>query len=117
MADAEFEFDDTRKAIGAEDLDDSERKAMLNKFKDAGGEVLSERELRRQQNTEAEGTSPSRRVSGDGGFVEVTTPSQRARKKEKPRLIKKLEFKANGRKYARESQDPAQDFLSSCAAH
>ena len=111
MADAEFEFDDTRKAIGAEDLDDRERKAMLNKFKDAGGEVLSERELRRQQNAEAEGSTPPRRGSGGSDFVEVTTPSQMARKRRKAEADKRARIQGEWQKVRKRISRPGAKFF------
>ena len=111
MANAEFEFDDTRKAIGAEDLDDSERKAMLNKFKDAGGEVLSERELRHQQNAQAEGSTPPRRGSGGGDFVEIKTPSQMARKKRKAEADKKARIQDEWQKVRKKISRPGAKFF------
>jgi len=74
-----FEFDDTRNAIGADKLESSERKAMLDKFKSAGGKVLSERELREskrlenQQRAAKSSSSPSR--SRYSGFSDTETGS------------------------------------------
>jgi len=44
-----YEFDATRDAIGTNKMDDAERKAMLEKFKASGGQVLSEKELKEKQ--------------------------------------------------------------------
>ncbi len=48
-----FQFDETRDAIGVNKLNKDERQQMLEKFKNAGGQVLSERELREQKREEA----------------------------------------------------------------
>lgn len=47
-----FEFDDTRDAIGVNSLEHGERKQMLNKFLDAGGQVLSDKELKEKKREE-----------------------------------------------------------------
>lgn len=46
---SKFEFDDTREQLGVDNLDEEERKLLLNQFKSAGGKVLKERELKRQE--------------------------------------------------------------------
>jgi hypothetical protein len=68
---SKFEFDDTRNAIGADKLENSERKAMLDKFKSAGGKVLSEKELKdkkRQENQQKQGGKPTPTKSRYGGL-------------------------------------------------
>jgi len=66
---SKYEFDQTRDSLGVDKLDDKERKAMLDKFKQGGGKVLSEKEL---QNQKAGGSSKSARKiqvgrGGDAG--------------------------------------------------
>jgi len=51
---SKFEFDETRNAIGAKNLGNDERKAMLDKFKSAGGKVLSEKEIKQKARGPAE---------------------------------------------------------------
>lgn len=92
MAKSRFEFDDTREAIGTENLSASERKAMLDKFKSAGGKVLSEKELRAQEKEATNSTKSGKR--GGAGIPERKLPSQMAREKarqESDRLSKKRE--------------------------
>ena len=85
-----FEFDDTRNAIGADNLKDSERKAMLDKFKSAGGKVLSERELREQKakETQLKQGSQSSKQSGSknryGGASEEEESSSQKKEAGKP---------------------------------
>ncbi|MDH4263344.1 MAG: hypothetical protein OEV78_09905 [Spirochaetia bacterium] len=77
---SKFEFDETRNAIGADKLENSERKAMLDKFKSAGGKVLSEKELKekkKQENLQKLGGKPSSSSRGRyGGFDEESSNSQ-----------------------------------------
>ena len=83
---SKFEFDDTRNAIGADKLENSERKAMLDKFKSAGGKVLSEKELRenkrlenQQKQNSKQGQSRSRHA---GGFNDEDSASSQSQKKD-----------------------------------
>ena len=41
------EIDKTKKNLRVDQIDDGQRKALFNKFKDAGGKVLSEKEQKR----------------------------------------------------------------------
>lgn len=43
------DFEKTKKTIGVESMDDRMRADMLDKFKSAGGQVLSERDMRRKE--------------------------------------------------------------------
>lgn len=61
-----YEFDDTRAAIGADELDSAERKAMLERFKAAGGQVLREKSLAEKQE-EARRAAEARAGGGAGG--------------------------------------------------
>ena len=49
----EYEFDKTRQAIGGPNLSNEERREMLQKFQEAGGKVLSEKELKEKAAKEA----------------------------------------------------------------
>ncbi|MCB1192406.1 MAG: hypothetical protein KDK90_18310 [Leptospiraceae bacterium] len=52
------DFEKTKKTIGVESMDDRMRADMLSKFKSAGGQVLSERDIRRKEKlAQNEGTS------------------------------------------------------------
>lgn len=53
---SKYEFDDTREAIGSSNLTNDERKSMLEKFKNAGGQVLSEKELRNRSGSDSSTT-------------------------------------------------------------
>ncbi len=82
---AEYEFDRTRNAIGADRIDDSERRTMLEKFKSAGGQVLSEKELRRQQ-AEKESLSKGR---GGSASKRPMLPSEIEREKRRKEAARK----------------------------
>ncbi|MES0488878.1 MAG: hypothetical protein ABUK01_02735 [Leptospirales bacterium] len=68
-----YEFDETRDAIGADKLQDNERKAMLDKFQQGGGQVMSERELKQQKaernrdKNRSEGDAKRRKAGGSKG--------------------------------------------------
>ncbi|MBV6494106.1 MAG: hypothetical protein LDLANPLL_02132 [Turneriella sp.] len=88
MPQAEYEFDKTRSAIRANELDSSERKEMLERFKSAGGQVLKEKSLsekqadaRRAQEARVGGVS-SRSVAG-GAIQETKLPSELRRERER----------------------------------
>ncbi len=94
MPDAKYEFDDTRSAIGANELDAQERKEMLDRFKSAGGQVLREKsvaEKAEDARRAAEAKSgagaggQSRPVGGVGGGsgTETKLPSQLRRERER----------------------------------
>ncbi|HRP69467.1 MAG TPA: hypothetical protein PLY93_08045 [Turneriella sp.] len=88
MAQAEYEFDKTRSAIGADDLDGSERKEMLERFKSVGGQVLKEKSLAEKQADarrakEAKMGSASPRSVGGGALQETKLPSELRREKER----------------------------------
>jgi len=80
---SKFEFDDTREAIGTGNLSSEERKTMLDKFKGVGGKVLSEKEMRRQQ--EAKDNEKKAGSRGKGEFADKTVklPSQMAREQKR----------------------------------
>ncbi len=63
---SKYEFDDTRDAIGTSNLSNDERKAMLDKFKGAGGKILSEKELKNQLAATGKGGQTSRPAGGGG---------------------------------------------------
>jgi len=65
MPESKYEFDDTRAAIGANELDLAERKEMLERFKAAGGQVLREKSLAEKQE-EARRTAEARARSAGG---------------------------------------------------
>lgn len=82
---SKFEFDETRKAIGINQLSEAERKAMLEKFKAAGGKVLQEREIRPSLNREE---NKAKTISKDRGSS-LKLPSERERERRRELLEKK----------------------------
>ena len=110
MADSKFEFDDTRNAIGAQNLSDSERKAMLEKFKSGGGQVLSERELREKAEREA-------RSSGSTGGRKVAVgperklPSEMARDKARAESDRRAREKEEAEKLRKTMSGPMAKFM------
>ncbi|GIX41436.1 MAG: hypothetical protein KatS3mg129_1169 [Leptospiraceae bacterium] len=54
----EFEFDKTRKAIGADELDEEERKKLFQRFREKGGQVLKENIVKKNLENEAKLRSP-----------------------------------------------------------
>jgi Mor family transcriptional regulator len=64
---SKFEFDQTRNAIGVENLSNDERKAMLDKFKSGGGKILSEKELKEKKRKEAQERQMSQGRGSSGG--------------------------------------------------
>ncbi len=106
---SKFEFDETRDAIGANSMDDQERKEMLERFKSAGGEIKSDREVKPPGSEEPEDNRPRRRAGGGGGGDhEIKTPSQMYREKRRAEAEKKAK--------AREEWDKARQKLSSPSA-
>jgi len=91
MAEAKYEFDNTRAAIGANDLDAQQRKEMLERFKSAGGQVLKEKSLAERQADERAaqeartggGGSGGRGAGGGGPIPENKLPSELRREKER----------------------------------
>ena len=63
---SKFEFDETRKAIGAHELSEQERKAMLEKFRSAGGKVLNEKEVRPPTAPQYSGSKTGLSAGGGG---------------------------------------------------
>lgn len=92
MPDAKYEFDQTRSAIGANEMDNAERKEMLERFKSSGGQVLKEKSLaekqeeaRRAAEARAGGGGGSRGVGvgGGAGLPETKLPSELRRERER----------------------------------
>lgn len=83
-----MEYDKTRKSIGAGNLGKTDRREMMRKFQDAGGQVSSERSVRDRQSDEEAERNSRRGGSGGGGGRrgvglgdEPKLPSQIAREK------------------------------------
>ena len=85
MANSKFEFDDTRAAIRADDLDKNERKEMLEKFKSVGGQVMRERSVTDspQSGKSGSGKSDSGSRGVGGGVIENKLPSEMLRDKQR----------------------------------
>lgn len=93
MPDAKFEFDETRAAIGANDLDAQQRKEMLERFKSAGGQVLKEKSVAEKaeaaraaaeaRSGSGSGSAGRGSSSGGGAVIENKLPSELRREKER----------------------------------
>ncbi|MCS6983614.1 MAG: hypothetical protein NZM25_00615 [Leptospiraceae bacterium] len=94
-----FEFDDTRKAIGVEQLSEAERKAMLEKFKAAGGKVLQEREIRPDETSSRKTSSPQYEKKQT-----VKLPSEIERERRRALLEKKERERENFEKQLSQHQ-------------
>lgn len=82
----EMEFDKTRKTLGTDQLANKDRKEMLGKFTEAGGEVLSERSIRKKQleqerSKSGGGDATGAGSRGRGGGPDLRLPSEIAREK------------------------------------
>lgn len=93
MPEAKYEFDQTRSAIGANEMDNAERKEMLERFKSSGGQVLKEKSIaekaedaRKAAEAKAGGAA-ARGVGvgggGGGGLPETKLPSELRRERER----------------------------------
>ena len=88
-----YEFDKTRHAIGANQMSDDERAAMLQKFKDGGGEVLKDNLVNKQPSSSRKSRSTEsdhiknlssryeQKTSVDGGSRKLQEKSQRSKTK------------------------------------
>ncbi|MBX7058733.1 MAG: hypothetical protein K1X75_11765 [Leptospirales bacterium] len=101
----EMEFDRTRKAIGAKNLDRADRKQMMDKLASAGGQVLGERAVRGEQEEGAGGNRSGRSGGGGGDFK---LPSQLAREKQR----EDAERQAQIRKMLESEERAASSFLA-----
>lgn len=72
---SKFEFDDTREQLGLDNLDEDERKLLLNQFKSAGGKVLKEREVKPPQYTSERKNKAEETY--DNNFVDSDAKSQK----------------------------------------
>lgn len=121
MPDAKFEFDDTRSAIGANELDAQERREMLDRFKSAGGQVLREKSVaekaddaRRAAEAKA-GGMPGRGVgvggSGGGAIPENKLPSQLRREREREESDKAQRTRQEYEKALKKLSGPGAKFM------
>ena len=102
----EMEFDKTRKAIDAKNLDKGSRRDMLDKFTSAGGKVLNEHAVNKPAPDEGKGRG-GRRAGGDGG-VDVKMPSELARERNRA----ENEKRAKMAKLLLEAEKEATSFMS-----
>ena len=98
----EMEFDRTRKAIGAQNLGDKDRKKMLDQLKGSGGQVLGERSLKKEE-PEKERSRGRGGSAGEGSRL----PSEVARENRR----KELEAQAKLRKELESEEKAATGFL------
>lgn len=121
MADAKFEFDDTRKAIGANDLDHGERKEMLERFKSVGGQVLREKSVAEKQEdarraAEAKTNGAGGRGMGGGGggggaIAETKLPSELRREREREEADKAQRARQEYEKALKKLSGPGARFM------
>ncbi|MBI3395020.1 MAG: hypothetical protein HY042_04220 [Spirochaetia bacterium] len=77
----EMEFDRTRKAIGAQDLEEQARRDLAGKFQQAGGQVIRERSVKKAE-IPARSQSDSRSQREPSSSSDAL-PTQRARQKQR----------------------------------
>jgi len=77
----EMEFDRTRKAIGAHRLEDQDRKKILQKMTEAGGQVMKEKSMPQQEGKQDRGQK--RPTGGSSPSSDLRLPSQLAREKQR----------------------------------
>jgi hypothetical protein len=121
MADAKYEFDETRSAIGANELDNQERKEMLERFKSAGGQVLKEKsvaekaEAARQAAEARSGGGGNRGVGvgggGGTGLPETKLPSQLRREREREESEKAQRSRQEYEKALKKLSGPGAKFM------
>lgn len=120
MAEAKYEFDETRSAIGANELDNQERKEMLERFKSAGGQVLKEKSLaerqedaRRAAEARSAGAGAGRGVgvSGGGGVAETKLPSELRREREREESEKAQRARQEYEKALKKISGPGARFM------
>lgn len=75
---SKFQFDDTREAIGADKLNDNERKEMLEKFKSAGGKITQEKEIKDRQ-AGTGGQKSGQRMPGQSAALAKLEAEQKAK--------------------------------------
>ncbi len=98
-----MEFDRTRKAIGAQNLGDKDRKKMLDQLKGSGGQVLGERSLKKEE-PEKERSRGRGGSAGEGSRL----PSEVARENRR----KELEAQAKLRKELESEEKAATGFFA-----
>ncbi len=123
MADAKYEFDQTRSAIGANEMDNAERKEMLERFKSSGGQVLKEKSIaekaedaRRAAEAKAGGAGGlSRGVGGGGGggggIPETKLPSELRRERERDEAEKSQRARQEYEKALKKISGPGARFM------
>lgn len=116
---SKFEFDETRNAIGVDNLDPEERKRLKQQFESAGGKVLSEREVPKPgaepdkkggSGRSAGGGAGSRGKGVGGGAPEVMLPSQMARERRRQESEKKAKSKEELEKVRKRLSGPMAKF-------
>ncbi|MCB1319539.1 MAG: hypothetical protein KDK34_04780, partial [Leptospiraceae bacterium] len=101
----EYEFDKTRKSIRSNELASDDRKDMLQKFRGAGGEVLREKSLRKE---EPDSGSGGGRRAGGGSAPDIKMPSELARERNRAQAEKQ----AAARRQAEREEKEATSFMA-----
>ncbi len=119
MPESKYEFDDTRAAIGANELDMAERKEMLERFKSAGGQVLREKSLAEKE-AEARRAAEARsggaggvssRTAGGGSLPEVKLPSELRREQAREEAERAQRARAEYEKALKKLKGPGARFM------
>jgi hypothetical protein len=118
MSQSKYEFDDTRSAIGANELDQAERKKMLERFKSAGGQVLREKSLAEKQEearraAEVRAARPGAARAGVGGapLPEVKLPSELRREQAREEAERAQRARAEYEKALKKLKGPGARFM------
>lgn len=120
MPESKYEFDQTRAAIGANELDNAERKEMLERFKSAGGQVLREKSLAEKQEdarraAEARsggaGGAASRPAGGGAALPEVKLPSELRREQARDEADRAQRARAEYEKALKKLKGPGARFM------
>lgn len=120
MAEPKYEFDDTRAAIKANDLDATTRKEMLERFKSVGGQVLKERDVTQKADASKAGGIETRGGrgggsagpgGGGGGVPENKLPSELRREREREESEKAQRARAEYEKALKKISGPGAKFM------
>ncbi|HMV36154.1 MAG TPA: hypothetical protein PKM44_12025 [Turneriella sp.] len=121
MPESKYEFDQTRAAIGANELDNAERREMLERFKSAGGQVLREKsvaekqeEARRAAEARSAGAGgvAARPAGGGGGAIpETKLPSELRREQAREEADRAQRARAEYEKALKKLKGPGARFM------
>ncbi|MCX7633227.1 MAG: hypothetical protein N2Z22_07845 [Turneriella sp.] len=111
MPPTKYEFDDTRAALGVNDLDPAERKKLLEQFKAAGGQVLRERSLDEKRKEERRQQVGSKIEKGQTSGPEIKLPSELRREQARAEAERAQRARVEYEKALKRLKSPAARFL------